>query len=148
MRYSIKRWPRPTAGSVRSAGLNSWPARRRTPGRASGFPEETLESFQEYRIGIKGPLGTPVGGGIRSLNVAIRQKLDLYACIRPVKYIPGVPSPLKEPEKVDMIVFRENVEDLYAGIEWPADSPEAAPGHRFSGQGDGTEDPSRFCRRN
>ncbi len=90
------------------------------------LPDETLESFKKYRIGIKGPLGTPVGGGIRSLNVAIRQKLDLYACIRPVKYIPGVPSPLREPEKVDMIVFRENVEDLYAGIEWPAGTPEAA----------------------
>jgi len=89
------------------------------------LPGETLESFKKYRIGIKGPLGTPIGGGIRSLNVAIRQKLDLYACIRPVKYIPGVPSPLREPEKVDMIVFRENVEDLYAGIEWPANSPEA-----------------------
>jgi isocitrate dehydrogenase len=89
------------------------------------LPEETLESFKKYRVGIKGPLGTPVGGGIRSLNVAIRQKLDLYACIRPVKYIPGVPSPLREPEKVDMIVFRENVEDLYAGIEWPAGTPEA-----------------------
>jgi isocitrate dehydrogenase len=89
------------------------------------LPDETLESFKKYRIGIKGPLGTPVGGGIRSLNVAIRQKLDLYACIRPVKYIPGVPSPLKEPEKVDMIVFRENVEDLYAGIEWPSGTPEA-----------------------
>jgi isocitrate dehydrogenase len=90
------------------------------------LPEETLEIFKKYRIGIKGPLGTPVGGGIRSLNVAIRQKLDLYACIRPVKYIPGVPSPLKEPEKIDMIVFRENVEDLYAGIEWPAGTPEAS----------------------
>ncbi len=89
------------------------------------LPDETLGSFKKYRIGIKGPLGTPIGGGIRSLNVAIRQKLDLYACIRPVKYIPGVPSPLKEPEKVDMIVFRENVEDLYAGIEWPAGTPEA-----------------------
>jgi isocitrate dehydrogenase len=89
------------------------------------LPEETLQSFKKYRVGIKGPLGTPVGGGIRSLNVAIRQKLDLYACIRPVKYIPGVPSPLREPEKVDMIVFRENVEDLYAGIEWPAGTPEA-----------------------
>jgi isocitrate dehydrogenase len=89
------------------------------------LPEETLESFKKYRVGIKGPLGTPVGGGIRSLNVAIRQKLDLYACIRPVKYIPGVPSPLREPEKVNMIVFRENVEDLYAGIEWPAGTPEA-----------------------
>ncbi len=89
------------------------------------LPDETLESFKKYRIGIKGPLGTPIGGGMRSLNVAIRQKLDLYACIRPVKYIPGVPSPLREPEKVDMIVFRENVEDLYAGIEWPSGSPEA-----------------------
>ena len=89
------------------------------------LPVETLESFKKYRIGIKGPLGTPIGGGIRSLNVAIRQKLDLYACIRPVKYIPGVPSPLREPEKVNMIVFRENVEDLYAGIEWPANTPEA-----------------------
>ncbi len=89
------------------------------------LPDETLESFKKYRIGIKGPLETPIGGGMRSLNVAIRQKLDLYACIRPVKYIPGVPSPLREPEKVDMIVFRENVEDLYAGIEWPSGSPEA-----------------------
>ncbi len=90
------------------------------------LPEETLQSFKKYRVGIKGPLETPVGGGIRSLNVAIRQNLDLYACIRPVKYIPGVPSPLREPEKVNMIVFRENVEDLYAGIEWPAGTPEAA----------------------
>jgi isocitrate dehydrogenase len=90
------------------------------------LPEETLQGFKKYRVGIKGPLETPVGGGIRSLNVAIRQKLDLYACIRPVKYIPGVPSPLREPEKVNMIVFRENMEDLYAGIEWPAGTPEAA----------------------
>jgi isocitrate dehydrogenase len=89
------------------------------------LPEETLQSFKKYRVGIKGPLETPVGGGIRSLNVAIRQNLDLYACIRPVKYIPGVPSPIREPEKVNMIVFRENVEDLYAGIEWPAGTPEA-----------------------
>ena len=89
------------------------------------LPDETLESFKKYRIGIKGPLVTPIGGGIRSINVAIRHKLDLYACIRPVKYIRGVPSPLKAPEKVDMIVFRENVEDLYAGIEWPAGTPEA-----------------------
>ena len=89
------------------------------------LPEETLQSFKKYRVGIKGPLETPVGGGIRSLNVAIRQNLDLYACIRPVKYIPGVPSPIREPEKVNMIVFRENLEDLYAGIEWPAGTPEA-----------------------
>jgi isocitrate dehydrogenase len=89
------------------------------------LPDETLENFKKHRIGIKGPLGTPIGGGMRSLNVAIRQKLDLYACIRPVKYLPGVPSPLREPEKVDMIVFRENVEDLYAGIEWASGTPEA-----------------------
>jgi isocitrate dehydrogenase len=89
------------------------------------LPEETLEAIQKYRVSIKGPLTTPVGGGIRSLNVTLRQKLDLYACIRPVKYIPGVPSPVKEPEKVDMIIFRENMEDVYAGIEWEATSVEA-----------------------
>lgn len=89
------------------------------------LPEETLETIRRYGVGIKGPLSTPIAGGIRSLNVAIRQKLDLYACIRPVKYIPGTPSPLKHPEKVDMVVFRENTEDVYAGIEWPSMSPEA-----------------------
>jgi len=88
-------------------------------------PEETIETIQEYNIGIKGPLTTPVGGGIRSINVLLRQRLDLYACIRPVKYIPGTPSPLKHPEKVDMVVFRENTEDLYAGIEWKEGSKEA-----------------------
>ncbi len=88
-------------------------------------PEETIEAIREYKIGIKGPLTTPVGGGIRSINVYLRQKLDLYACIRPVKYIPGTPSPLKHPEKVDMVVFRENMEDLYAGIEWKEGSEEA-----------------------
>ncbi len=89
------------------------------------LPDETLEAIQKYRVSIKGPLTTPVGGGIRSLNVTLRQKLDLYACIRPVKYIPGVPSPVKEPQKVDMIIFRENMEDVYAGIEWEATSVEA-----------------------
>lgn len=89
------------------------------------LPEETLETIRHYGVGIKGPLATPIAGGIRSLNVAIRQKLDLYACIRPVKYIPGTPSPLKHPEKVDMVLFRENTEDVYAGIEWPSMSPEA-----------------------
>ncbi len=88
-------------------------------------PEETIEAIREYKIGIKGPLTTPVGGGIRSINVLLRQRLDLYACIRPVKYIPGTPSPLKHPEKVDMVVFRENMEDLYAGIEWKEGSEEA-----------------------
>ena len=88
-------------------------------------PEETIETIREYKVGIKGPLTTPVGGGIRSINVMLRQVLDLYACIRPVKYIPGMPSPMKNPEKVDMVVFRENTEDVYAGIEWKAGSKEA-----------------------
>jgi isocitrate dehydrogenase len=88
-------------------------------------PEGTLETIREHKIGIKGPLTTPVGEGIRSINVLLRQRLDLYACIRPVKYIPGTPSPLKHPEKVDMVVFRENTEDLYAGIEWREGSKEA-----------------------
>lgn len=88
-------------------------------------PEETIEAIRKYKVGIKGPLTTPVGEGIRSINVLLRQRLDLYACIRPVKYITGTPSPLKHPEKVDMVVFRENTEDVYAGIEWQADSPEA-----------------------
>jgi isocitrate dehydrogenase len=89
------------------------------------LPAATLEAIQRYRAGIKGPLTTPVGGGIRSLNVALRQALDLYACVRPVRYYPGVPSPVREPEKVDMVIFRENTEDVYAGIEWRAGSPEA-----------------------
>jgi isocitrate dehydrogenase len=87
--------------------------------------EETIETIREHRVGIKGPLTTPVAEGIRSINVLLRQRLDLYACIRPVKYLSGTPSPLKHPEKVDMIVFRENTEDLYAGIEWKEGSEEA-----------------------
>jgi isocitrate dehydrogenase len=86
------------------------------------LPQETLDALQHYRVSIKGPLSTPVGGGIRSLNVTLRQVLDLYACVRPVRYFTGVPSPVREPEKVDMVIFRENTEDVYAGIEWPADS--------------------------
>ncbi len=92
----------------------------------SWLPQDTLDAISHYRIGIKGPLTTPVGGGIRSLNVALRQELDLYACVRPVRYYAGVPSPVKEPEKVDMVIFRENTEDVYAGIEWKAGTPEAA----------------------
>jgi isocitrate dehydrogenase len=88
------------------------------------LPDETLEIAKEYAVSIKGPLTTPVGGGIRSINVAIRQQLDLYVCLRPVRYFPGVPSPLKEPEKTDMVIFRENAEDIYAGIEWAAGTPE------------------------
>jgi isocitrate dehydrogenase len=89
------------------------------------LPDDTVEAFREYLVGIKGPLTTPVGKGIRSLNVALRQMLDLYVCLRPVRYFNGVPSPVKHPEKVDMVIFRENTEDIYAGIEWAADSPEA-----------------------
>jgi isocitrate dehydrogenase len=89
------------------------------------LPDETLAVIKEYSVAIKGPLTTPVGGGIRSLNVALRQLLDLYACVRPVRYFNGVPSPVKEPQKVDMVIFRENIEDVYAGIEWKSGSPEA-----------------------
>ncbi|HEY1849867.1 MAG TPA: isocitrate/isopropylmalate family dehydrogenase, partial [Candidatus Binataceae bacterium] len=89
------------------------------------LPDETVEAFQEYLVGIKGPLTTPIGGGIRSLNVALRQLLDLYVCLRPVRYFAGVPSPVKHPEKLDAVIFRENTEDIYAGVEWAAESPEA-----------------------
>ncbi|MDP1957169.1 MAG: isocitrate/isopropylmalate family dehydrogenase, partial [Rhodocyclaceae bacterium] len=86
------------------------------------MPEETLNACKEYSVSIKGPLTTPVGGGIRSLNVALRQELDLYQCVRPVRYFKGIPSPLKDPSKTDMVIFRENTEDIYAGIEWAAES--------------------------
>jgi isocitrate dehydrogenase len=89
------------------------------------MPEETFEAMRQYVVGIKGPLTTPVGGGFRSLNVTLRQILDLYACVRPVRYIPGTPSPMREPEQMNIVIFRENTEDVYAGIEWPANSPEA-----------------------
>ncbi|MBI2067841.1 MAG: NADP-dependent isocitrate dehydrogenase [Deltaproteobacteria bacterium] len=89
------------------------------------LPEETLDTIRQYKVAIKGPLTTPVGKGVRSLNVTLRQELDLYVCLRPVRYFKGVPSPVKAPEKVDMVIFRENTEDIYAGIEWPEGSPEA-----------------------
>jgi isocitrate dehydrogenase len=89
------------------------------------LPQETLDTINEYLVAIKGPLTTPVGGGIRSLNVALRQQLDLYACIRPVRWFQGVPSPVKEPEKVNMTIFRENTEDIYAGIEFQAGTEDA-----------------------
>lgn len=89
------------------------------------LPQETVDALQEFRVSIKGPLTTPVGGGIRSLNVTLRQVLDLYACIRPVRYFEGVGNPMKEPEKLNVVIFRENTEDVYAGIEWAAGSPEA-----------------------
>src|SRR5207247_3008700 len=99
--------------SCRAYGENVW------------LPEETLQAAKEFVVSIKGPLTTPVGGGIRSLNVALRQELDLYVCLRPVRYFKGVPSPVKRPEDVDMVIFRENTEDIYAGIEWAAGTPEA-----------------------
>jgi isocitrate dehydrogenase len=95
------------------------------------LPEETLDAIRTFSVAIKGPLMTPVGGGMRSLNVAMRQDLDLYVCLRPVRYYAGTPSPLKEPEKTDMVIFRENSEDIYAGIEWPAGSPEVAKVIKF-----------------
>jgi isocitrate dehydrogenase len=88
------------------------------------LPQVTVDAFNEFLVGIKGPLTTPVGGGIRSLNVTLRQTLDLYVCLRPVRYFQGVPSPVKHPEKVDMVIFRENTEDIYAGVEWAAGTPE------------------------
>src|ERR1700724_1260562 len=106
-------WMEVLAGEKANKQLNTW------------LPDETVEAFREYLVGIKGPLTTPIGGGIRSLNVALRQMLDLYVCLRPVRYFEGVPSPVKHPEKVDMVIFRENTEDIYAGIEWAAESPEA-----------------------
>ncbi|HSR42901.1 MAG TPA: isocitrate dehydrogenase (NADP(+)) [Longimicrobiales bacterium] len=95
------------------------------------LPDETYEALREFKVGIKGPLTTPVGGGIRSLNVTLRQVLDLYACIRPCRWIEGVPSPMKEPEKLDVVVFRENTEDVYAGIEWRSGTDEAEKVRRF-----------------
>jgi len=94
-------------------------------GENTWMPAETLDAIRDFVVSIKGPLTTPVGGGIRSLNVALRQELDLYLCLRPVRYYAGTPSPLKEPEKTDMVIFRENSEDIYAGIEWEAGTPEA-----------------------
>ena len=106
-------WMEVYAGEKSFQKLNTW------------LPEETVDAFREFLVGIKGPLTTPVGGGIRSLNVALRQMLDLYVCLRPVRYFKGVPSPVRNPDAVDMVIFRENSEDIYAGIEWEAESAEA-----------------------
>jgi isocitrate dehydrogenase len=106
-------WKEVLAGEKAFKSVNNW------------LPDETVEAFQRYLVGIKGPLTTPVGGGIRSLNVALRQMLDLYVCLRPVRYFTGVPSPVKHPEKVDMVIFRENTEDIYAGIEYAGGTAEA-----------------------
>jgi len=106
-------WTEVFAGEKAFQRFNNW------------LPDETVAAFREYIIGIKGPLTTPIGGGIRSLNVALRQLLDLYVCLRPVRWFKGVPSPVKRPDKVDMVIFRENTEDIYAGIEWEAGSEQA-----------------------
>src|SRR5512139_323895 len=106
-------WMEVLAGQKSFDNLKTW------------LPDETTDAFRDYLVGIKGPLTTPIGGGIRSLNVALRQILDLYVCLRPVRWFNGVPSPVKNPGKVNMVIFRENTEDIYAGIEWAAGSPEA-----------------------
>src|SRR6187402_1695161 len=106
-------WMEVYAGETSKTKFDNW------------LPDDTVEAFKEFLVGIKGPLTTPVGGGITSLNVALRQMLDLYVCLRPVQYFNGVPSPVKHPEKVDMVIFRENTEDIYAGIEYAAGTPEA-----------------------
>lgn len=118
-------------GSRRIEWLEVLAGERAFNATGSWLPDETMKTFQEYLIGIKGPLTTPVGGGIRSLNVALRQTLDLYVCLRPVRWFRGVVSPIKEPQKVDMNIFRENTEDIYAGIEWEAGTPEAEKFYRF-----------------
>ena len=110
------------------------------------FPAESLAALREFLVGIKGPLTTPVGGGFRSLNVALRQDLDLFACIRPVKWYPGVPSPLLRPDLVDVVIFRENTEDVYAGIEYRAGTPEAAKVERFLKDEMGARFPSAWLR--
>lgn len=113
-------------GERKISGWKSTPARNPLRFMADVWlPAETLDLIREYRVAIKGPLTTPVGGGIRSLNVALRQELDLYVCLRPVRYYQGTPSPVKHPELTDMVIFRENSEDIYAGIEWKADSADA-----------------------
>ncbi len=115
------------------------------------LPDETVEAFREFLVGIKGPLTTPIGGGIRSLNVALRQMLDLYVCLRPVRYFEGVPSPVKHPEKLNVVIFRENTEDIYAGVEWAAESPEAKKVIQFLHRRDGSEEyslPEYFGNRN
>src|SRR5574341_233677 len=106
-------WAELYAGEKAFTRFNDW------------LPDETVQGFKEFLVGIKGPLTTPIGGGFRSLNVALRQMLDLYVCLRPVRWFKGVPSPVKNPQKVDMVIFRENTEDIYAGIEWEAGSEQA-----------------------
>ena len=113
----------------------------------SWLPDETVETFREHLIGIKGPLTTPVGGGIRSLNVALRQILDLYVCLRPVRWFAGVPSPVVHPELVDMVIFRENTEDIYAGLEVEGGHARGETGSSSSSSRDGLDDPAGLGHR-
>jgi isocitrate dehydrogenase len=119
------------AGKRKIAWQEAWAGAEGINRYKDPLPAETLETISKYKVAIKGPLTTPIAGGFRSLNVALRQRFDLYACIRPIRYIPGTPSPLKNPERVDFVIFRENTEDLYAGIEWPGGSEEAQKVMRF-----------------
>ena len=124
----MRRWPKPTAARRKIDWMEIYAGEKSTKvyGPDVWLPEETLQVLKEYVVSIKGPLTTPVGGGIRSLNVALRQELDLYVCLRPVQYFKGVPSPVKEPEKINMVIFRENSEDIYAGIEYQAEIRQGA----------------------
>ena len=115
-------WYEVFAGEKAKAKFNTW------------LPDETVNAIRDLRVAIKGPLTTPVGGGIRSLNVTLRQVLDLYSCVRPVKYYKGTPSPVKHPERMDIVIYRENTEDVYAGIEWEEGTPEAAKLIKFLNQ--------------
>ena len=135
--------PPPPSTASRSPGRRCWPGEKAFDETGNWLPDETVETFRDHLIGIKGPLTTPIGGGIRSLNVALRQILDLYVCLRPVRWFPGVPSPVHHPEKVDMVIFRENTEDIYAGLEVEEGTPEAAKLVRVPARRDGLGDPRR-----
>ena len=122
---------RTSGGARRIAWLEALAGEKALQHAGDWLPEATLAAIRDHRVAIKGPLTTPVGGGMRSLNVALRQRLDLYACIRPVRWFPGVPAPVKEPAKLDVVIFRENIEDVYAGIEYEAGSPAAVRLRQF-----------------
>ena len=141
---------RRTAANAKSPGWKCYAGEKSFTQFKNWLPDETVEAFRTYLVGIKGPLTTPVGGGIRSLNVALRQLLDLYICLRPVRWYKGVPSPISRPEKVDMVIFRENTEDIYAGIEYAGRDARGAEDSRFPREGvpEGIqEDPLRHGRR-
>ena len=139
---STPRWRRPSAASARSPGSRCWPARRPSTRRRSGCRRRRSTPSASTWSASRARSRTPVGGGIRSLNVALRQELDLYVCLRPVRYFKGVPSPVKRPEDVDMVIFRENTEDIYAGVEWAAGTPEVQKVIAVAADGDeGQEDP-------